>query len=73
MRARTLTWYVTASVLVAISAWPSSHDHAISAASRRAEARELRERAQSLSERGELGEAIDLAVRADELDPGEAR
>jgi hypothetical protein len=69
-RTRTLTWYVTAAVLVAISAWPASPDASLPSrtAEQRAEARELRERAQSLSERGELGEAIVLAVRADQLD-----
>jgi hypothetical protein len=74
-RDRTLTWYVTAAVLVAVSAWPARPDASLASptAEQRAEAKELRQRAQSLSERGELGEAIFLAVRADQLDPDEAR
>jgi hypothetical protein len=67
-RTHTIVWYVTAAVLVAFTAWPA-RPAASHTAELRAEAKQLRERAQSLSERGELGEAIVLAVRADELDP----
>lgn len=74
-RTHAIVWYVTAAVVVAFSAWPARADRpaASHTAQLRAAAKELREQAQSLSERGELGEAIVLAARADELDPDPAR
>lgn len=75
-RRHTIGWYVTAGALLTISVWPTTHVHPLLAPrtpEQRAAARELRERAQSLSERGELGEAIVYAIRADELDPDDAR
>ena len=70
-------WYVTAAVLVATTAWSAVHGSASASieADQRivAEAKELRLRARTLHERGELGEAIDVASRAAEIAPTDPR
>lgn len=70
-------WYVTAALLVGTTAWSALNggSSTVVAADPQtlAEAKELRFRARTLHERGELGEAIVVASRAAELAPSDPR
>jgi hypothetical protein len=76
-RPSAVAWYVTAGLLVASTAWSGlrapSGATSEDALRPRAEASQLRLRARLLQERGELGEAIDVAARAAMVAPTDPR